>query len=321
MKKLIISSLVMMIVLAGCGETVKEEVINIGINQLVEFDALDQCREGFIQALEDNGYSDGKNIKLDYQNAQGEMNIAQTISKKFASEKKDLIFAIATPSAQASYNATKEIPILISAVTDPVKAGIVKSMDRPDTNVSGTSDYLPVEKQLDLMKKLLPNVKKIGVLYNTSEVNSEVQVDELKKTATEYEIITLGITSTNEVNNAINSLVKKIDVLFVPTDNLVVSSLPIIVRSTLQAKIPIIASEQGSVELGALATAGINYYKLGYETGKMAVEVLKGTGISNMPLKISEETDIFINEDTLKALDIPTPSIENIIYVKTHPTF
>ncbi|HHY70199.1 MAG TPA: ABC transporter substrate-binding protein [Thermoanaerobacterales bacterium] len=284
-------------------------------------DALDQCREGFIQALEDNGYSDGKNIKLDYQNAQGEMNIAQTISKKFASEKKDLIFAIATPSAQASYNATKEIPILISAVTDPVKAGIVKSMDRPDTNVSGTSDYLPVEKQLDLMKKLLPNVKKIGVLYNTSEVNSEVQVDELKKTATEYEIITLGITSTNEVNNAINSLVKKIDVLFVPTDNLVVSSLPIIVRSTLQAKIPIIASEQGSVELGALATAGINYYKLGYETGKMAVEVLKGTGISNMPLKISEETDIFINEDTLKALDIPTPSIENIIYVKTHPTF
>lgn len=148
-----------------------------------------------------------------------------------------------------------------------------------------------------------------------------MQVDELKKTATEYEIITLGITSTNEVNNAINSLVKKIDVLFVPTDNLVVSSLPIIVRSTLQAKIPIIASEQGSVELGALATAGINYYKLGYETGKMAVEVLKGTGISNMPLKISEETDIFINEDTLKALDIPTPSIENIIYVKTHPTF
>jgi putative ABC transport system substrate-binding protein len=186
-----------------------------------------------------------------------------------------------------------------------------------NTYVSGTSDYLPVEKQLDLMKKLLPNIKKIGVLYNTSEVNSEVQVDELKNAAVDYEIITMGITSTNEVNNAINSLVKKIDVLFVPTDNLVVSSLPIIVRSTLQEKIPIIASEQGSVENGALATAGINYYKLGYETGKMAVEILKGAEISNMPLKISEETDIFINEDTLKALGIPAPSIENIIYVKT----
>ncbi|HHV17366.1 MAG TPA: ABC transporter substrate-binding protein [Thermoanaerobacterales bacterium] len=317
MKRLIICLLIIMSVLTGCGKTIEKEAINIGINQLVEFDALDQCRDGFIQALEDNGYTDGKNIKIDYQNAQGEMNIAQTISKKFASDKKDLIFAIATPSAQASYNTTKDIPILISAVTDPVKAGIVESMDKPGTNVSGTSDYLPVEKQLDLMKKLLPNIKKIGVLYNTSEVNSEVQVDELKNAAVDYEIITMGITSTNEVNNAINSLVKKIDVLFVPTDNLVVSSLPIIVRSTLQEKIPIIASEQGSVENGALATAGINYYKLGYETGKMAVEILKGAEISNMPLKISEETDIFINEDTLKALGIPAPSIENIIYVKT----
>lgn len=317
MKKLMICLLIIMSMLTGCGKTIEKEVINIGINQLVEFDALDQCRDGFIQALEDNGYTNGKNIKIDYQNAQGEMNIAQTISKKFASDKKDLIFAIATPSAQASYNATKDIPILISAVTDPVKAGIVESMDKPGTNVSGTSDYLPVEKQLDLMKKLLPNIKKIGVLYNTSEVNSEVQVDELKNAAVDYEIITMGITSTNEVNNAINSLVKKIDVLFVPTDNLVVSSLPIIVRSTLQEKIPIIASEQGSVENGALATAGINYYKLGYETGKMAVEILKGAEISNMPLKISEETDIFINEDTLKALGIPVPSIENIIYVKT----
>ena len=317
MKRLIICLLIIMSVLTGCGKTIEKEAINIGINQLVEFDALDQCRDGFIQALEDNGYTEGKNIKIDYQNAQGEMNIAQTISKKFASDKKDLIFAIATPSAQASYNTTKDIPILISAVTDPVKAGIVESMDKPGTNVSGTSDYLPVEKQLDLMKKLLPNIKKIGVLYNTSEVNSEVQVDELKNAAVDYEIITMGITSTNEVNNAINSLVKKIDVLFVPTDNLVVSSLPIIVRSTLQEKIPIIASEQGSVENGALATAGINYYKLGYETGKMAVEILKGAEISNMPLKISEETDIFINEDTLKALGIPAPSIENIIYVKT----
>lgn len=316
MKRLMVSLLVIMTVLTGCGKNIKNEVINIGINQLVEFEALDQCREGFIQALEENGYIDGENIKIDYQNAQGDMNIAQTISKKFASEKKDLIFAIATPSAQASYNATKDIPILISAVTDPVKAGIVKSMDKPGTNVSGTSDYLPVEKQLDLMKRLVPNAKRIGVLFNTSEVNSEVQIDELKKAAKEYEIVTLGITSTNEVNNAINSLVKKIDVLFVPTDNLVVSSMPIIVRSTLQAKIPIIASEQGSVESGALATAGINYYKLGYETGKMAVEVIKGADISDMPLKTSEETDIFINENTLKALDIPTPSIENIVYVK-----
>ncbi len=317
MKRLIVGLLVVIVAMAGCGKARKKEIINIGINQLVEFEALDQCREGFIQALKDNGYKDGENIKIDYQNAQGEMNIAQTISKKFASDKKDLIFAIATPSAQATYNATKDIPVLISAVTDPVEAGIVESMDKPGTNVSGTSDYLPVEKQLDLMKKLLPNVKKIGVIYNTSEVNSEVQVNELKSIATGYEIVTMGITSTNEVSNAINSLVKKIDVLYVPTDNLVVSSLPIIVKSTLQEKIPVIASEEGSVENGALATAGINYYKLGYDTGNMAVDVLKGAEISSMPIKISEETDIFINEETLEKLDIPAPSIEDIIYVKT----
>ncbi|MGI6425464.1 MAG: ABC transporter substrate-binding protein [Tepidanaerobacteraceae bacterium] len=315
MKKIVICLLMMIVIMTGCGKHPGQEVKSIGINQFVEFAALDQCREGFIQALEDNGYIDGENINIDYQNGQGDMNVTQTISKKFVSDKKDLIFAIATPSAQASYNATKEIPIIISAVTDPVAAGIVKSLDKPETNVSGTSDYLPVEKQLNLIKELAPNAKTIGVLYNTSEVNSEVQIEELKKVAEGYEVVSLGVTSTNEVNNAINSLVKKIDVLYVPTDNLVVSSMPIIVKNTLEAKIPIIASDQGSVESGALATAGINYYKLGYDTGLMAVDVLKGADISEMPIKTSDETDMFINENTLKALNIPTPTIENIIYV------
>ncbi len=317
MKKAIVVVLILVCVLAGCSKKEDKKVINIGVSQIVEYVALDQNREGFIKALEESGYKDGENIKLDYQNAQGDITIAQTIAKKFSSDKKDLIFAIGTPAAQGAFNATKKIPIMISAVTDPVKAELVKTMEKPETNVSGTSDYLPVEKQMDLIKKLVPNAKKIGFIYNTSEVNSEVQLNELKKVAKGYEIISTGVTSTNEVNSAIVSLVKDIDVLYVPTDQLVVSSMPIIVKNTLEAKVPIIAAEKGSVEAGALATVGINYYKLGYETGKMAVSVLKGEDISKMPIKISDETEIYINEDSLKILNIQKPSMENVQYIKT----
>lgn len=317
MKKAIVVVLILVCVLAGCSKKEDKKVINIGVSQIVEYVALDQNREGFIKALEESGYKDGENIKIDYQNAQGDITIAQTIAKKFSSDKKDLIFAIGTPAAQGAFNATKKIPIMISAVTDPVKAELVKTMEKPETNVSGTSDYLPVEKQMDLIKKLVPNAKRIGFIYNTSEVNSEVQLNELKKVAKGYEIISTGVTSTNEVNSAIVSLVKDIDVLYVPTDQLVVSSMPIIVKNTLEAKVPIIAAEKGSVEAGALATVGINYYKLGYETGKMAVSVLKGEDISKMPIKISDETEIYINEDSLKILNIQKPSMENVQYIKT----
>ncbi|WP_084284759.1 ABC transporter substrate-binding protein [Clostridium lundense] len=317
MKKVIVGILILAGVLTGCGKVAdKKKVVNIGVSQIVEYVALDQNREGFIKALEENGYKDGENIKIDYQNAQGDIAVSQTIAKKFTSEKKDLIFAIGTPAAQGAFNATKEIPIMISSVTDPVKAGLVKSIEKPETNVSGTSDYLPVEKQLDLIKKLVPKAKKIGFIYNTSEVNSEVQLNELKKVAKDYEIISTGVTSTNEVNSAIVSLVKKIDVLYVPTDQLVVSSMPIIAKNTLEAKVPIIAAEKGSVEGGALATVGINYYKLGYETGKMAVAVLKGEDISKMPIKISDATDVYINEDSLKKLNIEKPAMDNVKYIK-----
>ena len=259
---------------------------------------------------------DGENIEIDIQNAQGDIATAQTIAQSFASQKKDMIFAIATPSAQGAYNASKEIPIMISSVTDPVAAGLVNSMENPGTNVSGTSDYIPVSKQVELIKTFAPDAKIIGVLYNTSEVNSQVQLDQLKEEAKGYEIVEVGVTSTNEVNQAISSLVGKIDVLYAPTDQLVVSAMPIIVEKTMAKKIPVIAAEKGSVELGALATQGINYYKLGYETGEMAVKVLEGEDISTMPVMTASETDIIVNEDTLKALGLEKPQIENVVYVK-----
>ncbi|MBU3206495.1 ABC transporter substrate-binding protein [Clostridium algidicarnis] len=319
MKKVVVGILIVAGILTGCTKAGdKKEVINIGISQIVEYVALDENREGFIKAFEESGYKDGENMKIDYQNAQGDLAISQTIAKKFSSEKKDLIFAIGTPAAQGAFNTTKKIPIMISSVTDPVKAELVNSLENPETNVSGTSDYLAVENQLDLIKKLVPNAKKIGFIYNTSEVNSEVQLNELKKVAKGYEIVPTGITSTNEVNSNIVSLVKKVDVLYIPTDQLVVSSMPIIVKHALEAKVPIIASEKGSVEAGALATVGINYYKLGYETGKMAVAVLKGDDISKMPMKISDETEVYINEDSLKILNIEKPSMGNVQYIKNN---
>ena len=322
--KLVVVLMLGAAILAGCSSskaTISEDKakVKIGISQIVEFGALDDNRKGFLKALEDNGYIEGTNLEVDYQNAQGDLTTAQTIAKQFASQKKDLIFAIATPSAQAAYNATKDIPILISAVTDPVAAGIVKSLEKPDTNVSGTSDYVPVDTQLNLIKMFAPNAKIIGALYNTSEINSEVQINQLKEYSNKngYEVITVGITSTNEVNQAISTLVDKIDVLFVPTDNLVVSALPLIAQKTIEKKIPIIASETGSVEMGALASQGINYYQLGYKTGEMAVRVLRGEDISKISINTATETKIAINEDSLKALGIEKPDNKDIEYVKT----
>lgn len=248
---------------------------------------------------------------MDYQNAQGDLPTSQTIANQFASDKKDLIFAISTPSAQAAYNATKDIPILISAVTDPVAAGLTDSLEKSNGNISGTSDYIPVSHNLELMKQLLPSAKVIGVIYNTSEINSRIQIDELKESASKegYTVEEVGITSTNEVNQAITSLMPKIDLLYTPTDNLVVSAMPILVQKSMEYEVPIITAEESSVAYGGLATSGIDYYQLGYQTGEMAIKVLKGEDVSTMPIEQIKEPTIVINEDTLKALSLEKPNL------------
>lgn len=283
----------------------------IGITQIVEHPALDSARLGFIDALASKGLKDGENLKVDFQNAQGDIPTAQTIAQNFASSKKDMIFAIATPTAQAAYNATKDIPILITAVTDPVDAGLAKSLERSETNVTGTSDAAPMGKQFELLKKLIPNAKNVGILYNTSERNSEIQVQMAKKIAGEYglEIIASGITSTNEVPQAVDSLKGKIDVLYVPTDNMVASSMAIISQKCTENNIPVIGSERAHVEGGALATEGIDYYKLGFQTGLMAFEVLNGAKTEDMTIETLYEKDtaLTINYDAAKKLNISIP--------------
>lgn len=287
----------------------EKKEIKIGISQIVEHPALDASRKGFIDALKEKGYEEGKNLKIDFQNAQGEQSNAQNIANKFVSDKVDMILAIATPTAQTAFNATKNIPILITAVTDPVVAGLAKSMEKPETNVTGTSDNVPIETQFELLKKLVPNAKKVGILYNTSESNSELQVNNAKKAAPNFglEVNAVGITNVNDIPQSLNSLIGKMDVLYVPTDNMVASSMPIIADQCFKNNIPIIGSEKGQVEQGALATTGIDYYKLGFQTGLVAVEVINGKQPKDIAITTLKDMQLVVNTDAAKKLKITVP--------------
>lgn len=320
---ILLSSLILIGVLGGCSSNSKstsasteennKDMIKIGITQVVEHPALDSAREGIIAALKEKGYEDGKNIKISYENAQNDMPTTQTIAEKFVNDNVDLIAAIATPSAQAALNATqkagKDIPIVITAVTDPVKAGLIKSMNNSGNNVTGTSDAVLIDGQFDLIKKMVPNVKNIGIIYNTSEPNSLVQIEDAKKAATKfgYNIITTGITTTNEIPQALDSILGKIDAVYVPTDNMVVSAIPTVIQKCYSKKIPVFGSEAGHIKNGAVATAGIDYYELGYETGLKAVEILQGKKPEEIPVTTAKKTSVVINEDAVKKLNITVP--------------
>lgn len=291
----------------GKGNSISQgSTVNIGISQIASHPALDLAREGFIEALNSNGFKEGENLNLEIQNAEGDIATAQMISQSFTSNGKDLIFAIGTPAAQAAFNTTKDIPIITTAVTDPVQAGLVKSKGKSGTNVAGTSDAVALDKQLKLIQELVKDVKTIGVLFNTSEVNSEIQVNELKELAKKnnIEVIAKGVSSVNDISQSLDSILGNIDVLYTPADNLIASSMAIIANKAIDKKIPIMGAEEAHVKGGALITEGINYKKLGFEAGLMAIEVLEGKDIAELSIKTLEETELVINEDTLKKLSI-----------------
>jgi len=286
-----------------------KKVCKIGISQIVEHPALDSARQGIIDALAEEGFVDGENIEIEFQNAQGDMPTAQTIADSFVSSKKDMIIAIATPCAQAALNSTKEIPIIVTAITDPVGAGLVKSLENPGTNITGTSDATPIDKQFELIKTLIPNAKKIGIIYNTSEANSTVQVENAKKAAEKFgfEIVESGITSVNDIDQTLSSMLPSIDVLYTPTDNMVASAMALISNKCTKSGKAVIGAEEGHVQGGALATEGIDYYKLGLQTGSSAARVLKGDNPSEIPVTLLNETSLVINEKTAQALGIQIP--------------
>src|SRR5690554_5690043 len=242
--------------------------LRIDITQIVEHPSLDQARQGFIDRLSELGYAEGIDIVYDIQSAQGDLATAQTIARKFQSDGVDLILAIATPTAQAAAHIVKDIPILITAVTDPVAAELVESIERPGTNVTGTSDLTPVRAQLELLKEIAPNAKRVGIVYNAGEVNSVVQVEIARAAAAELGLTIVEATAGNssEVLQAAQSLQGRVDAIYVPTDNTVVSALESVVGVAERAGIPLIAGEADSVAKGALATVGIDYYMLGRQT-------------------------------------------------------
>lgn len=281
----------------GEGE-VSAESYAIGIVQIVEHLALDTAREGFMDALESEGFKEGDNLTVDYKNAQGEMPTAVTIAEGFVADQVDLILAVATPAAQAAATATQEIPILITAVTDPVEAGVVESMERPNTNVTGTTDMNPIKEQLELILEINPEVKNIGVIYNSGEVNSVVQVDVAKEVAPELDVNIIEAVATNsgEVGTAAESLIGKVEAIYVPTDNTIVSALRSVVRVAEDHGLVLVAGDVESVENGALATLGVSYYGLGYQTGLMAAEVLRGSDPATMAIVGSKEFTYAINK-------------------------
>jgi putative ABC transport system substrate-binding protein len=314
-------SLVLSLALAGCGATqqasggatssgsAENKEVKIGIIQIVEHPALDSARAGFLDTLKQNGYVEGKNLKVDYQNAQGDQSVLQSIAQKFASNKLDLVLAIATPSAQAMASATQNIPILITAVTDPVEAKLVNSMDKPGTNVTGTTDMNPLKEQFDLLKKLVPQAKKVGVIYNAGEVNSQVQVRLAKDVAKNLglELVEATVTTSADVLQASQSLVGKVDAIYVPTDNMVVSAAQSVIQVANKNKIPIISGESSVVDKGGLATIGINYNNLGKQTGEMALKVLKGSKPQDMAIESQKQFDTVFNKEALTLLGIKVP--------------
>ncbi|MEF9999062.1 MAG: ABC transporter substrate-binding protein [Lachnospiraceae bacterium] len=301
-----------MAAITACG-TKKEEgsksSYTVGINQFAEHGSLDNCRKGFIEGLKEAGIEEGKNLKVEYNNAAADMGTASQISSSFAADKVDLICGIATPSAQTAYNSAMDagIPVIYTAVTDPVAAELAKEDGTSVGEITGTSDKLPIEAQLKMIRKILPEAKTIGIMYTTSEANSVSAIAEYEARVAEFgfKLETVGISTTADVSLAADDLLEKVDCITNLTDNTVVSSLPTIIEKANAKKIPIFGSEIEQVKIGCLAAEGLDYIALGKQTGKMAAEILKGEKkASEMKFELITESGSYVNTAVAELLGI-----------------
>lgn len=269
----------------------------VSVTSIVEHPALDAARDGVRDELKAAGYEAGKNLKYEYQSAQGNNGTASQIARKFIGDRPDVIVAIATPSAQAVVAATRDIPVVYSAVTDPVAAKLVKTWEASGTNVTGVSDLSPLDKHLELIRKIVPNAKRIGVIYSPGEANSVAIVEALKKAVgpAGFTLVEGAAARTVDVPSAAQSLVGKADVIYAPTDNNVMSAFEGIVKVAQQAKLPVIAADTSAVKRGAVAALGLNYYDLGRQTGKLVVRVLKGEAPGKIASQVSTTFELHVN--------------------------
>ncbi|WP_024413045.1 ABC transporter substrate-binding protein [Streptococcus suis] len=302
-----------LLTLAACSsssEQASSDVVKVGVLQYMEHESLTAAREGFVAELEANGYKEGEKLVLDYQNAQGDQANLQTISEQLI-DGNDIVLAIATPSAQSLATVSTETPIVFTAVTDPLSADLVESIEKPGGLLTGTSDQASIDKQVELLGQAVPDAKTVGILYTTSERNSEVQVEQAKELLEKagYKVVVKGITSTNEVQDATTSLMKDVDALFIPTDNTVASTMTMIGELSVEHKVPVIGGSTDMVDEGGLLTYGTNYEALGRQTAKMAIKIIEGANVSETAVEYPETVSLHVNEEMAKKLGIDTSKL------------
>ena len=291
----------------------KKDVFRIGISQFITHQSLDATREGFVDELAKQGYVEGKNIEIDLQNAQGEQRNLKTISQQLA-ESSDVVLAIATHSAQSLANTTQTTPVIFSAVTDPVSAKLVESREHPGGNVTGTSDQSSdaISTQINLIKKVLPKAKTIGILYTQSEPNSVVQKDEAKRLLEEkgFTVVEKTILDSNNVKAAAESLMAEVDMVFVPTDNIISSTMETVKQVSIKHKVPVFGGSTEMIAVGGLYNYGTNYEELGRQTARMLVRVLKGEKPENIAVELPEKLELHTNQEMADALGIDISKLE-----------
>lgn len=292
----------------------KKDVFRIGISQFITHQSLDATREGFVDELAKQGYVEGKNIEIDLQNAQGEQRNLKTISQQLA-ESSDVVLAIATPSAQSLANTTQTTPVIFSAVTDPVSAKLVESREHPGGNVTGTSDQSSdaISTQINLIKKVLPKAKTIGILYTQSEPNSVVQKDEAKRLLEEkgFTVVEKTILDSNNVKAAAESLMAEVDMVFVPTDNIISSTMETVKQISIKHKVPVFGGSTEMIAVGGLYNYGTNYEELGRQTARMLIRVLKGEKPENIAVELPEKLELHTNKEMADALGIDISKLES----------
>ncbi len=306
---LLLTGIMAMSFFTGCGAA--DDTYQIGVLQLTQHAALDAANEGFIAALDASGIK----YEADQQNASGDQTTCVTVADKFVNDGKDLIYTIATPAAQAVAGATSDIPIVGSAITDYVEAGLVDSNDAPGGNITGTSDMNPIDAQLDLLIQLVPDAKTVGVLYSADEDNSVLQAN-LFTVAAEAKGLTVEkftISSSNEIQTVVQSMEGKVDACWVPTDNKLAAGMATVAMIATEIKLPVIAGEANMVTEGALATYGLDYYQLGYLAGEMAVDILKnGKNPGDMPIQFlpADKCELAVNEETAAEIGIDVSGLK-----------
>lgn len=290
---------------SDANESATAEKLTVGIVQIVEHPSLDEIRTAIIEQFKAKGYGDDR-LTIDYQNAQGDMNTVNSICQKFVGDKVDLIIAIATPSAQGAAAATSDIPIVFSAVSDPLGAGLVENFDKPEGNITGTADVVPVDQIFAMAAEMVPSIKTYGFIYNLSEANSVTNIGLAKEycDANGLKYVEATVNNSNEVQQAAQSLIGQVDAIFSPTDNTVASAMPILSELCIKAKLPAFVGADSMVNDGGLATVSVDYTRLGQVTTDMAIRILEGAEVSDVPVDVITEYATVVNEETAKAIGV-----------------